>query len=250
MRFEQLRYLTFESRKNLDYKKFANCGFYYNDVSHKLRCCWCNADAFVNDSDPIKQHHIQCEFLKAENENVSIGQNPLFVKILQSTNVIKTKTKIGYCDSCFSCLDQTNLVKKYNVCIDRSQSIMRFEQLRLFTFAGWKYEHIIPSSKLASCGYFYSQKKDRVFCIWCRRQIDKWKHNDEPMLYHSEICFFKNNKAGNVRLCEDPTQVAPTQLILDRFGIWRDDATCFPVIFFNYCHVCGSKYNHTKFKKK
>ena len=48
------------------------------------------------------------------------------------------------------------------------------------------------------------RKKDLVFCTWCHRQIDQWKPEDKPMEYHNTICFFRNNKAGNVGLEDDP----------------------------------------------
>ena len=47
----------------------------------------------------------------------------------------------------------------------------------------WKCPHVYPDA-LVRAGFIYSGHKDRVHCVFCRKNLSQWEPGDDPRLEH------------------------------------------------------------------
>lgn len=68
---------------------------------------------------------------------------------------------------------------------------------RIRTFTGrWKI-NFLTAEQMAIAGFYYLGPADRVRCMFCSKELDKWEPTDNPIDEHkrvSPLCtFFKEN---------------------------------------------------------
>lgn len=73
---------------------------------------------------------------------------------------------------------------------------------RLRTFnSGWPCTFITPH-QMAKAGFFYTNKKDRVKCMFCSKELDLWEPNDDPVIEHKQASprcpFFIKSQAYDI----------------------------------------------------
>lgn len=80
---------------------------------------------------------------------------------------------------------------------------LKKESERLKTFDSWPVK-FLKSSKMASAGFYYLKRGDKVRCAFCGIEIGSWKPGDDPMNCHAKWaghCLFVNKQpVGNIPL--------------------------------------------------
>lgn len=85
---------------------------------------------------------------------------------------------------------------------DRPEWDLSCLENRIRTFIGrWKLNFITPE-QMAKAGFYYLGPGDRVRCMFCAKEVDRWQPGDNPVTEHkrvSPLCiFFKENPGSDV----------------------------------------------------
>lgn len=106
---------------------------------------------------------------------------------------------------------------------------LRRESERLKTFDNWPVK-FLESSKLASAGFYYLKRGDKVRCVFCGVELCDWRPGDDPMGDHarwSDTCpFVKKQPVGNI----------PLNVRLDN-GNSGSDSGIFDYLFLSCMHL-------------